>query len=371
MAAVADDTGLEVDALGGAPGVYSARYAGEDATYADNVAKLLRELGALGRRRRRARGPLQDGGAGRVPRRVGGLGRGRAAGTIATAGQGHQRLRLRPGLRARGRGRADVRRDAAGGEGRGVPSWAGLPGAGAPSWRAERRRPSDRSRAPQRISRPRSTAARVRYSSSGKSCRSATTWTQTWSAPASWWARTAAATVSASPHGMTASIRRSLPPPSMSSSPKPKRAQVLACSWAGRGRCWRSRGPAPRARAGSVSRTTATSGASRGPRPEDGPGAGRVLDRDEVGMGAGGAGRRQLEHAGPERGQDAPLRRHRRAPARRGHRGTPPSWNRAARSRRTATSWLAPIPSRKRSGEALLERGDARARRPRARRPRC
>ena len=45
-AAVADDTGLEVDALGGAPGVYTARYAGEDATYADNVAKLLRELGA-------------------------------------------------------------------------------------------------------------------------------------------------------------------------------------------------------------------------------------------------------------------------------------------------------------------------------------
>lgn len=47
VAAVADDTGLEVDALGGAPGVYSARYAGEDATYADNVAKLLRELAAL------------------------------------------------------------------------------------------------------------------------------------------------------------------------------------------------------------------------------------------------------------------------------------------------------------------------------------
>ncbi len=47
-AAVADDTGLEVDALGGAPGVYSARYAGEDATYGDNVAKVLRELAALG-----------------------------------------------------------------------------------------------------------------------------------------------------------------------------------------------------------------------------------------------------------------------------------------------------------------------------------
>jgi XTP/dITP diphosphohydrolase len=42
--AVADDTGLEVDALGGAPGVYSARYAGAGATYADNVTKLLREL---------------------------------------------------------------------------------------------------------------------------------------------------------------------------------------------------------------------------------------------------------------------------------------------------------------------------------------
>jgi XTP/dITP diphosphohydrolase len=44
LPAVADDTGLEVDALGGAPGVYSARFAGEDATYADNVHKLLREL---------------------------------------------------------------------------------------------------------------------------------------------------------------------------------------------------------------------------------------------------------------------------------------------------------------------------------------
>jgi XTP/dITP diphosphohydrolase len=44
LAAIADDTGLEVYALGGAPGVYSARYAGEDASYADNVAKLLVEL---------------------------------------------------------------------------------------------------------------------------------------------------------------------------------------------------------------------------------------------------------------------------------------------------------------------------------------
>lgn len=43
-AAVADDTGLEVAALGGAPGVSSARYAGPDATYADNVAALLGAL---------------------------------------------------------------------------------------------------------------------------------------------------------------------------------------------------------------------------------------------------------------------------------------------------------------------------------------
>lgn len=54
-AAVADDTGLEVVALGGAPGVYSARYAGEDATYADNVAKLLAALSGVDDRRARFR----------------------------------------------------------------------------------------------------------------------------------------------------------------------------------------------------------------------------------------------------------------------------------------------------------------------------
>ena len=44
LAAIADDSGLMVEALGGAPGVYSSRYAGEGATDADNNAKLLREL---------------------------------------------------------------------------------------------------------------------------------------------------------------------------------------------------------------------------------------------------------------------------------------------------------------------------------------
>ena len=41
---VADDSGLEVDALGGAPGVYSARYSGQGATDAQNIARLLAEL---------------------------------------------------------------------------------------------------------------------------------------------------------------------------------------------------------------------------------------------------------------------------------------------------------------------------------------
>jgi len=44
LPSLADDTGLEVDALNGAPGVHSSRYAGEKATYRDNVAKLLKTL---------------------------------------------------------------------------------------------------------------------------------------------------------------------------------------------------------------------------------------------------------------------------------------------------------------------------------------
>jgi XTP/dITP diphosphohydrolase len=43
-AAIADDTGLEVDALDGAPGVHTARFAGAEATYDDNVTKLLAEM---------------------------------------------------------------------------------------------------------------------------------------------------------------------------------------------------------------------------------------------------------------------------------------------------------------------------------------
>jgi len=53
--AVADDTGLEVFYLNDAPGVYSSRYAGEDATYADNRKKLLTALRGVPPRRRAAR----------------------------------------------------------------------------------------------------------------------------------------------------------------------------------------------------------------------------------------------------------------------------------------------------------------------------
>lgn len=55
VACFADDTGLEVAALGGEPGVYSARYAGPQREAADNVAKLLRELGAEPNRQARFR----------------------------------------------------------------------------------------------------------------------------------------------------------------------------------------------------------------------------------------------------------------------------------------------------------------------------
>ncbi len=55
MTAVADDSGLEVDALGGAPGVFSARYAGENADDRANLEKLLREMKDVPSGRRGAR----------------------------------------------------------------------------------------------------------------------------------------------------------------------------------------------------------------------------------------------------------------------------------------------------------------------------
>ena len=55
LPAVADDTGLEVDALDGAPGVHTGRYAGPDCTYADNRLKLLVALAGIDDRRARFR----------------------------------------------------------------------------------------------------------------------------------------------------------------------------------------------------------------------------------------------------------------------------------------------------------------------------
>ena len=73
--ALADDTGLEVDALGGAPGVRSARYAGEGCSHAENNARLLKEMRAVPAALRGARftcvmALVSPAGAGRVARGV-------------------------------------------------------------------------------------------------------------------------------------------------------------------------------------------------------------------------------------------------------------------------------------------------------------
>ena len=100
MPAIADDSGLEVDALQGAPGIYSARYAGEHASDEDNLRKLLAALD--GRPRVRARGTLL------LRARVPALGaRSLSADQPGELGRTHRRraarqrrLRLRPDLRA-------------------------------------------------------------------------------------------------------------------------------------------------------------------------------------------------------------------------------------------------------------------------------
>ena len=55
LPSLADDTGLEVDALDGAPGVYSARFAGKNPTYEDNINKLLSKLDGVSPEKRTAR----------------------------------------------------------------------------------------------------------------------------------------------------------------------------------------------------------------------------------------------------------------------------------------------------------------------------
>ena len=118
LPAVADDTGLSVDALFGAPGVHSARFAGEHATYADNVAKLLHELRDVPGPERTAR--FTTVALARWPdgREVAAIGD--VEGTIGGEARGDARVRLRPVVRA-GRGRRPhLRRDDGGREASGV-----------------------------------------------------------------------------------------------------------------------------------------------------------------------------------------------------------------------------------------------------------
>lgn len=81
---IADDSGLEVDALDGAPGIYSARYAGESATDAANVDKLLRALEGVAKRSARFRCAIAIARAGTVLATVEGV----AEGTIADSPRG-------------------------------------------------------------------------------------------------------------------------------------------------------------------------------------------------------------------------------------------------------------------------------------------
>ncbi len=115
LPSLADDSGLEVDALGGGPGVRTRRYAGEDATDADNNAKLLRELAGLPPDRRGARYVCVLALA--LPGDVGARGgqRGHVRARHVPRADRHRaardrRVRLRPDLRARVRaaGRSDA-----------------------------------------------------------------------------------------------------------------------------------------------------------------------------------------------------------------------------------------------------------------------
>ncbi len=81
----ADDTGLEVEALGGAPGVYSARYAGEHCSFEDNMEKLLAAMDGVDDRRARFRTVIALILGGREY-----LFEGEVAGVITTARAGHE-----------------------------------------------------------------------------------------------------------------------------------------------------------------------------------------------------------------------------------------------------------------------------------------
>ena len=95
---IADDSGIEAADLGGAPGIYSARYAGEGASDEANLEKLLREVDAAGGERRAAYvcaiALIDEAGHEYVFEA-------RCEGTLLREGRGERRLRLRPRLRPR------------------------------------------------------------------------------------------------------------------------------------------------------------------------------------------------------------------------------------------------------------------------------
>ena len=82
---IADDSGLMVDALDGAPGVYSARYAGEDVTYDDNNRQLLSDMESVSNRRARFIPVICPLERGKQPQYYTGT----LDGTIATTYRGH------------------------------------------------------------------------------------------------------------------------------------------------------------------------------------------------------------------------------------------------------------------------------------------
>lgn len=104
LPALADDTGLEVAALGGAPGVWSARYAGEDAGYADNVAKMLREMEGASERAATFRTVVALVGAGADPVLV----EGRLDGRIARSPRGDRGFGYDPIFEVDGRTLAEM-----------------------------------------------------------------------------------------------------------------------------------------------------------------------------------------------------------------------------------------------------------------------
>ena len=91
---IADDSGLEVEALGGAPGIHSARYAGANASDKEKIAKLLRQLAKVDQRRARFRCILAVGpGPSRGPARGGRTRRGPAGASARAAARRYRNSR--------------------------------------------------------------------------------------------------------------------------------------------------------------------------------------------------------------------------------------------------------------------------------------